>query len=62
VDRTGAVGENEEGGLKHVLGSVGIVQDTATNVEDHRAVTADQCPECIFTAPGEEGLEELFVR
>jgi hypothetical protein len=32
MDRTGAVGENGEGGLKHVLGGVGIVQDPATKL------------------------------
>ena len=62
MDRTGAVGEDEEGGLKYVLGGVGVVQDTATNVEDHRAVTADECGERLVTAPGEEVGEELFVR
>ena len=62
ADRTGAVGEDEEGGLKHVLGRVGVVQDPATDVEDHRAVTADKCRERLVTAPGEEVCEELFVR
>ena len=62
LDRTGAVGEDEEGGLKHVLGSVGIVQDAATDVEDHRAVAAEECRERLVTAPGEEVGEELFVR
>jgi len=61
VNCTGAVGEDEEGGLNHVLGGVGVVQDSATDVEDHRAVTADECRERIVTAPGEEVGEELFV-
>ena len=62
MDRTGAVGEDEEGGLKHVLGGVGVVQDPATDVEDHRAVTAEECRERLVAAPGEEVGEELFVR
>jgi hypothetical protein len=62
VDRPGAVGEDEEGGLKHVLGRVGIVQDPAADVEDHRAVTGEECRERLVTAPVEEVCEELFVR
>jgi hypothetical protein len=62
VNRTGAVGEDEEGGLKHVLGGVGVVQDPATNVEDHRTVSAEEGRERLATAPGQEVGEELFVR
>src|SRR5437870_6703838 len=62
MDRAGAAGEDEEGGLEHILGGVGVVQDPATDVEDHRAVAAEECRERLVTAPGEEVGEELFVR
>jgi hypothetical protein len=62
MNGAGAVGQDEERGLKHVLGRVSVVQDTAAHVEDHRAVTADERGERLVTAPGEEVGEELLVR
>jgi hypothetical protein len=61
MDRSGTVYEDKEGRLKHVLGSVGIVQDPATDVEDHRSVPADEGRERLVTAPREKLREELFV-
>jgi hypothetical protein len=48
--------EDKEGGLKHILGRVGGMQDTPKYFENHRAVTAEECRERLVTTPGHRPL------
>src|SRR6185503_727878 len=61
ANRAGAVGQDEEGRLEHVLGRVGVVQDPTADVEDHRAMTADERGERIVASPCEEVGQKLLI-
>ena len=57
-------GQDEEDGLKGVLGVVPVAQDLATDAQDHRPVHRDQGRESHLlrgVTPGGEPVEELAV-
>src|SRR5262249_57789946 len=56
-----AAEEDEEGGLKSVLGGVGVAQQPATDAQHHRAVPAHQRRERRLVALAGEAAQQLAV-
>ena len=61
ANAAGLAGEDEEGGLKSVLGVCVIAEQTPTNVHDHRLVAPDQFRERRRVAIDREPREEVAV-
>src|SRR5262249_443413 len=61
VQRRGLADQDEEGGLKDVLGGVAVVQHAAAAPEVQRAVAAPQHFDRRLVAVGQELLQELAV-
>ena len=64
ADRPGPVGQDEEDGLKGILGVVGVVKDAPADAEHHRAVPDHQLLEGRLRgliAPRDEPVQELRV-
>ena len=61
ADRTGLLGEDEEGSLKGVLGIGAAAQHAAADVQDHRPVPAQQGVEGSLILLGTEPLEQVPV-
>jgi hypothetical protein len=55
-------GEDQEGGLKDVLGVVPIVQHALANTEDHRPMPLDQERKGSLITLGHEGVEQFPIR
>jgi RNA polymerase sigma factor (sigma-70 family) len=53
--------EDDEGGLKSIIGVVDVAEDAATDAHDHGTVALDQCFERRLVAMGKETGEELAV-
>ena len=56
--------QDQERGLEGILGVVGVAQDVAADIEDHRPMPCHQRLECRLgglAAPSEESIQELGV-
>ena len=65
TDCRGAANQDEERGLKGVVGIVGVGQDATANPKDHRAMTFDQGRESKFrglAVAGQEAVDKLRIR
>jgi hypothetical protein len=53
LEGSGLAGQDEERGLKAILGGVGVGQHAAADAQDERSVSADQGRECRLLGDGE---------
>ena len=58
---TGLSGQNQEGGLKNVLGIMDVPQHSTTNAQHQLAVPPKQRREGRLVAPESELLQQLLV-
>src|SRR5262249_57512955 len=61
ANAAGLAGEDEERGLKRILGVRTIAEQTSTNVHDHRLVASDQFRERRGVAVDREACEEVAI-
>ena len=55
------LGENQERGLKCILGVAGVLQDAAANTVDHLPMPLNQSGEGTFIPVGPEAVEQLTI-
>jgi hypothetical protein len=56
------LGEDQKGGLEHILGVVPVPQDPAGDVEHHGPVPADQGHEGLLVMVRRKAIQQLFIR
>src|SRR5262249_38266608 len=61
ADRPGLVGQQQERGLEHVLGTFGVTDDAPGQPQHHRAVPLQQLGERLAVAGGDEALQEFAI-
>jgi hypothetical protein len=61
ADGSGALSEDEEGGLTHVFGVLLVAEHAAADGQDQRAVPPDDGRERLGIVAGEEGAEQFTV-